>query len=54
MARSHYRWVIVVAGGLIYDTCATWLYAGSFGLLAFLIAMIFRPFAKPEKQPCPA
>lgn len=41
-----------VAGGLIYDSFAsyTWLYAGSFGLglLAFLIAMTFKPFAKDD------
>jgi MFS family permease len=41
-----------VAGGLIYDSFAsyTWLYAGSFGLglLAFLMAMTFKPFAKDE------
>lgn len=47
-----------VAGGLIYDRFAsyTWLYAGSFGLglCAFAIAMTFKPFAKPEEQPCPA
>ncbi len=47
-----------VAGGLIYDTFAgyTWLYAGSFGLglFAFLIAMTFKPFPKPQEEPCPA
>jgi MFS family permease len=47
-----------VAGGLIYDTLAsyTWLYVGSFGLGlgAFLIAMTFKPFAKPKEEPCPA
>ena len=47
-----------VAGGLIYDTFGSysWLYAGSLGLGigAFLIAMTFRPFPKPQEQPCPA
>jgi MFS family permease len=47
-----------VAGGLIYDTFAsyTWLYAGSFGLGmgAFLIAMTFKPFPKPVPSPQPA
>jgi MFS family permease len=47
-----------VAGGLIYDSFASysWLYVGSFavGLLAFLMAMTFRPFPKSEEQPCPA
>jgi MFS family permease len=47
-----------VAGGLIYDTFAsyTWLYAGSFGLglFAFLIAITFKPFPKPQEQSCPA
>jgi MFS family permease len=46
-----------VAGGLIYDSFASysWLYVGSFavGLLAFLIAMTFKPFPKTEEQPCP-
>jgi MFS family permease len=46
-----------VAGGLIYDTFAsyTWLYAGSFGLglFAFLIAMTFKPFPRPQEEPCP-
>jgi MFS family permease len=41
-----------VAGGLIYDSFAsyTWLYAGSFGLglLAFLMAMTFKPFPKED------
>ena len=40
-----------VAGGLIYDTFAsyTWLYVGSWavGLGAFLIAMTFKPLPKP-------
>jgi len=39
-----------VAGGLIYDTFATysWLYiaAWGIGIGAFLIAMTFRPFSK--------
>jgi MFS family permease len=43
-----------VAGGLIYDTFAsyTWLYVGSWamGLGAFLIAMTFRPFSKPNPK----
>lgn len=47
-----------VAGGLIYDTFATytWLYVGSWavGILAFLMAMTFKPFAKAPKQPMPA
>ncbi len=41
-----------VAGGLIYDTFATysWLYIGAWGIGigAFLIAMTFRPFPKPQ------
>jgi len=41
-----------VAGGLIYDTFATysWLYIGAWGIGigAFLIAMTFRPFPKAE------
>jgi MFS family permease len=44
-----------LAGGLIYDTFASysWLYIGSFGLGtgAFLIALTFRPFAKPAPLP---
>jgi MFS family permease len=44
-----------LAGGLIYDSFASyaWLYIGSwaFGLGAFLIALTFRPFAKPEAEP---
>jgi MFS family permease len=44
-----------LAGGLIYDTFASyaWLYIGSwaFGLGAFFIAMMFRPFPKPVSQP---
>jgi MFS family permease len=41
-----------LAGGLIYDQFAsyTWLYVGSFafGIGAFLIAMMFKPFPKPR------
>jgi len=51
-----------LAGGLIYDTFASyaWLYIGSwaFGLGAFFIAMMFRPFPKAtataEPLPLPA
>ncbi|WP_423757895.1 MFS transporter [Burkholderia sp. NLJ2] len=43
-----------VAGGLIVDTFGSygWLYIGSFaiGLGAFLIAMMFRPFAKARSE----
>ncbi|AXF20957.1 MFS transporter [Burkholderia pyrrocinia] len=43
-----------VAGGLIVDTFGSygWLYIGSFaiGLGAFLIAMMFRPFAKARPE----
>jgi MFS family permease len=43
-----------LAGGLIYDAFASyaWLYIGSwaFGLGAFFIAMMFRPFPKPIAQ----
>ncbi|RQS32583.1 MFS transporter [Burkholderia sp. Bp8992] len=43
-----------VAGGLIIDTFGSygWLYLGSFaiGLGAFLIASMFRPFAKPRAE----
>jgi MFS family permease len=46
-----------IAGGLIYDTFASyaWLYIGSWamGLGAFLMAMTFRPFAKPQGEPAP-
>ena len=48
-----------VAGGLIYDTFASymWLYVGSWavGLGAFLIAMTFKPFSKqlPKAQAVP-
>ncbi|WP_309082795.1 MFS transporter [Chelativorans sp.] len=41
-----------LAGGLIYDAFATytWLYVGSWGigLGAFLIAMTFKPFGRPQ------
>jgi MFS family permease len=44
-----------VAGGLIYDTFGTyeWLYVGAcgIGIGAFLIALTFRPFAKPQPLP---
>jgi MFS family permease len=44
-----------LAGGLIYDTFASyaWLYIGSwaFGLGAFLIVMMFKPFPKAAAQP---
>ena len=49
-----------LAGGLIYDTFAsyTWLYVGSwaFGLGAFLIIMMFKPFpvARTAAVPAPA
>jgi len=47
-----------VAGGLIYDTFATysWLYIGAWGIGigAFLIAMTFRPFPKAKPQLVPA
>jgi MFS family permease len=47
-----------VAGGLIYDTFATysWLYIGAWGIGigAFLIAMTFRPFPKEKLQLAPA
>lgn len=46
-----------VAGGLIYDTYASygWLFIGSFGIGigAFLIAMTFKPFPKPQPQLSP-
>jgi MFS family permease len=52
MATGH------VAGGLIYDTYASygWLFIGSFGIGigAFLIAMTFKPFPKPQPQLSPA
>jgi MFS family permease len=45
-----------VAGGLVYDTFGSyqWLYVGAcgIGIGAFLIALTFRPFPKP--QPLPA
>ena len=47
-----------VAGGLIYDTFASygWLFIGSFGIGigAFLIAMTFKPFPKPQPALAPA
>lgn len=47
-----------VAGGLIYDTYASygWLFIGSFGIGigAFLIAMTFKPFPKPQPALAPA
>ncbi len=47
-----------VAGGLIYDTYASygWLFIGSFGIGigAFLIAMTFKPFPKPQPVLAPA
>jgi MFS family permease len=47
-----------IAGGLIYDTFATysWLYIGAWGIGigAFLIAMTFRPFPKVQPQPAHA
>ena len=47
-----------VAGGLIYDTYASygWLFIGSFGIGigAFLIAMTFKPFPKPQPVLSPA
>jgi len=47
-----------LAGGLIYDAFSSyaWLYIGSWamGLGAFLMAMNFRPFAKPQAEAAPA
>ncbi len=47
-----------LAGGLIYDTFASygWLFIGSFGIGigAFLIAMTFKPFPKPQPALAPA
>jgi MFS family permease len=47
-----------VAGGLIFDTYASygWLFIGSFGIGigAFLIAMTFKPFPKPQPALVPA
>jgi MFS family permease len=44
-----------LAGGMIFDALGsyTWLYVGSFalGLLAFLIALTFRPFPTEERAP---
>jgi MFS family permease len=46
-----------LAGGLIYDAFSSyaWLYIGSWalGLCAFLMAMTFRPFARPQAEPAP-
>jgi len=46
-----------LAGGLIYDAFSSyaWLYIVSWamGLGAFLMAMTFRPFAKPQGEPAP-
>ena len=47
-----------VAGGLIFDTFASygWLYIGAWGIGigAFLIAMTFKPFPKPQPALAPA
>ncbi|RXG87511.1 MFS transporter [Bradyrhizobium zhanjiangense] len=47
-----------LAGGLIYDAFSSyaWLYIASWamGLGAFLMAMTFRPFAKPQGEAAPA
>jgi MFS family permease len=47
-----------LAGGLIYDAFSSyaWLYVGSWvlGLCAFLMAMTFRPFAKPQAALAPS
>lgn len=47
-----------VAGGMIYDAFGSYagLYVGScvLGLLAFLIAMTFRPFPRETAEPAPA
>ena len=47
-----------VAGGLIFDSFASygWLFIGSFGIGigAFLIAMTFKPFPKPQPALAPA
>jgi len=47
-----------IAGGLIYDTFASyaWLYIGAWGMGigAFLMALSFRPFPKPQAAPLPA
>jgi hypothetical protein len=46
-----------LAGGMIYDAFSSyaWLYIGSWamGLGAFLMAMNFRPFPKPQVAPAP-
>ena len=58
MIGARYRWVIAMAGGLIYDALVSylWFYAGSLGLglFAFLIAMTSKPFPKSKEQQCPA
>jgi MFS family permease len=47
-----------LAGGMIYDAFSSyaWLYIGSWamGLGAFLMAMTFRPFPKPQGEAAPA
>lgn len=47
-----------LTGGLIFDTFASygWLFIGSFGIGigAFLIAMTFKPFPKPQRALAPA
>jgi MFS family permease len=47
-----------LTGGLIFDTFASygWLFIGSFGIGigAFLIAMTFKPFPKPQRELAPA
>lgn len=47
-----------LAGGLIFDAFSSyaWLYIGSWamGLGAFVMAMTFRPFAKPQGEAAPA
>jgi MFS family permease len=47
-----------LAGGLIYDAFSSYalLYIGSWvlGLCAFLMAMMFRPFPKPQAEAAPA
>jgi hypothetical protein len=59
MPNSTYRWIIVTAGGWIFDTTGNddWLYIACFGMGigAALIAKMFRPFPKlPEPVPLPA
>jgi MFS family permease len=47
-----------LAGGLIYDAFSSyaWLYIASWamGLGAFLMAMMFRPFPRPQAAAAPA